>query len=653
VSPASPSNAWTSANPLLIAAAPWLHSQIAAGEDVSGWCLTSSVPLDIGIRNARGVAALANGDFGKGIWSQLPSNCTSSFTLTYMRCAEYGVVGLTECLLEMTKLSTECVQGVWKQVKKCSWWSWLFCVLYAIVATFVCTLFATVAITFCVIVITIELVVCFLWTLVSIVFCLSKANGGTAFLLTDGSVMMQEFKSFFGATWGTTRWWKLSPDQSGSYAAGTWSRLADSSVARTYYASAVLADGRIVVCGGEYSDASGTIKQDDNNTCEIYNPVTNQWSAFMGPTDGGMPPAVWSEIGDAPSILLPDGTFLIGSITDAGLAKLDPSTLTWTSLAPGRSVPSNDEDSWVLMPDNTFAGPSCQAPPSTWVYDIVADSWSRGVPLQQSVVDAAQEIGPGLLRYDGTAFFLGSNEHTAIYSASANPSWSNGPDLPPEGSQALGIADGPAALLPNGNILFGAAPTNASGDFLSPCYYFEFDGVTFNRTNDPPNNDCPSYSTRLLLLPTGDVLFCREGDSSFYAYNSAAAVPQDSFRPIIQTYPSSLVPGSVVVIGGLQFNGLSQAVAYGDDCQTATNYPLVKIVNNQTGHVRYCRTFNHSTVDKNGNVAVSMGVATGSAVITTNVAVPDEIELGDSALFVVANGIASAPVDVSVSQEIF
>ena len=48
-----------------------------------------------------------------------------------------------------------------------------------------------------------------------------------------------------------------------------------------------------------------------------------------------------------------------------------------------------------------------------------------------------------------------------------------------------------------------------------------------------------------------------------------------------------------------------------------------------------------------------MGVATGSAVITTNVAVPADIEFGDSALFVVANGIASAPVDVSVSQEIF
>jgi hypothetical protein len=595
---------------------------------------------------------MANGDFEKGTWSELPSNCTNSFTLTYLRCAEYGTIALTKCLLAIVQLAVECVQGVWKQVKKCSWWSWLFCVLYAIVATFVCTLLATVAITICLIVVTIELVVCLVWTLVSITFCLSKANGGTAFQLTDGSVMMQEFKSIFGATWGTARWWKLSPDQSGSYANGTWSRLADSSLARTYYASAVLADGRVVVCGGEYSDASGTVEKDYNNTCEIYDPFMDKWSSFTGPAAGGIPPAVWSEIGDAPSTLLPDGTFLIGSIDNAGLAKLDPSTLTWTSLAPGRSVSSNDEDSWVLMPDNTIAGPSCQDPPTTWVYDIAANHWRKGAPLPQSVIDAADEIGPGLLRYDGTAFFLGSNEHTAIYSASASPSWSNGPDLPPEGSQALGIADGPAALLPNGNILFGAGPTNANGDFLSPCYYFEFDGVTFNRTNDPPNNDCPTYSTRLLLLPTGDVLYCREGDSSFYAYHSDAAVPQDSFRPVIQACPSSLVPGSVAEIQGLQFNGLSQAVAYGDDSQTATNYPLVRIVNKQTGHVRYCRTFNHSTLDVNGNVVPSMGVATGSAVISTNVTIPGDIELGDASLFVVANGIASAPFDISIWPEI-
>lgn len=589
-----------------------------------------------------------NGSFQKGTWNKLPSNCTQSFTLTYLRCAEYGLVALTECISWAVTTEQECIQWAWNTVKKCSWWSWLFCVLFAIIVTVVCVAFAIVTIIVCTAVVVVWMVVCLLWTLVSIVFCLSYANGGTAFLLTDGAVMMQEFKSFFGATWATRRWWKLTPDQTGSYQGGKWSRLADSNLARTYFASSVLADGRVLVLGGEYSDASGTIKNDWNNSCEIYNPVANTWMVFSTPTNPGAVASVWDEIGDASCTVLPDGTFLMGSVDSANVAKLDPSTLTWTAMTPRPGVGTSDEDSWVLMPDNTVVAPSCQNPPSTWVYDISTDLWQQGNALPVSIIDVVNEIGPALLRYDGTAFFLGSNEHTAIYSPTANPKWTNGPDLPDQDGKKIGIVDGPAALMVNGNILFGAGPTDASGDWTSPCWYFEFDGTNFNRTNDPPNNDCTTYSTRLLLLPDGDILFCREGDSSFYAYHSDSAQPQDSFRPVIQTCPTNMAPGDTIQISGLQFNGLSQAVAYGDDSQTPTNYPLVRVVHKQTGHVRYCRTFNHTTLDNNGNAIPSMGVATGAAVITTNVEIPGDIDPGDASLFVVANGIPSQPFDVSI-----
>jgi hypothetical protein len=86
------------------------------------------------------------------------------------------------------------------------------------------------------------------------------------------------------------------------------------------------------------------------------------------------------------------------------------------------------------------------------------------------------------------------------------------------------------------------------------------------------------------------------------------------------------------------FNGLTQGAAYGDDFQDATNYPLVRIVNNATAHVFYCRTHNHST----------MGVATGSTHVSTWFDVPADIEPGVSQLYVVANGIPSAPVTVTV-----
>jgi hypothetical protein len=220
--------------------------------------------------------------------------------------------------------------------------------------------------------------------------------------------------------------------------------------------------------------------------------------------------------------------------------------------------------------------------------------------------------------------------------------WTNGPAIPsPDGGQTqLGTIDGPGAILPNGNILVGAGPLSNPGNFNSPDSYFEFDGAVFNPTAAPPNNNCATYLTRLLLLPNGDIFFAREDDSSFYAYHSDAAVPQDSFRPVIQTCPASFAPGDTIQVSGTQFNGLSQATAYGDDSQAATNYPLVRLKDANNG-VRYCRTFNHN----------SMGVSTGALVVTTNAVIPSDLASGNYNLEVVANGIASQPFAVTVQQK--
>ena len=72
--------------------------------------------------------------------------------------------------------------------------------------------------------------------------------------------------------------------------------------------------------------------------------------------------------------------------------------------------------------------------------------------------------------------------------------------------------------------------------------------------------------------------------------------------------------------------------------ETATNYPLVRITNDSTHHVFYARTHGHST----------MGVATGTATVSTNFDVPATMETGASKLEVVANGIPSVAVGVTV-----
>ena len=65
----------------------------------------------------------------------------------------------------------------------------------------------------------------------------------------------------------------------------------------------------------------------------------------------------------------------------------------------------------------------------------------------------------------------------------------------------------------------------------------------------------------------------------------------------------------------------------------------MRIANNATGHVFYCRTHNHST----------MGIATGSTPVSTQFDVPSSIETGPSTLVVVANGIASQPWALTVA----
>ena len=124
--------------------------------------------------------------FQPGTWIPLPSNCTRSYTVTFYRCASWGIQLIAKCVGWAEKTTQECISWGWKQVKKCSWWSWIFCVLFAIIVTAVCLAFGWVVSITCTAIAFVEIVVCLVWSLISIIFCISKANGGTAwYLLAD------------------------------------------------------------------------------------------------------------------------------------------------------------------------------------------------------------------------------------------------------------------------------------------------------------------------------------------------------------------------------------------------------------------------------------------------------------------------------------
>lgn len=448
-------------------------------------------------------------------------------------------------------------------------------------------------------------------------------NGsGVSFQLTDGTVMTQGNR--------LTDWYKLTPDNTGSYVRGTWSQLASIPAAWGYvpeaFASAVLADGRLLIVGGEYNNGIFAL----TNLGAIYDPVANSWAQVQ-------PPANWPFIGDSPSLVLPNGNFIVGRKTTKQVAVLNPATLTWSARPNTGKSDFNAEEGWTLMPDGSILTADVKDAPNSERYVPTMGEWlsdgstivdlhspptEGGIPYGPGLTYYPPgEIGPAILRPDGTVYFTGASNtnqgHTAVYHPGAAPTdpgtWTVGPDFP---NDAAG--DSSAVLLPSGNVLV----LGNSGTL------YEFDGT--NLTAGPRVGG----SGNVMLLPTGQAIIT---GNQAHVYTGAGS-PSPAWAPTITTVPSTIVRGTTYIISGTQFNGLSQANAFGDEEQTATNYPLVRITNTASGHVFYGRTHDHST----------MGVATGTTPVFTHFEVPATAETGSSALVVVANGIASKAVTVTI-----
>jgi hypothetical protein len=579
-----------------------------------------------------------------GSWTKIASICSSLRTVAFRNCTSWADEGAWNCQAWADEGSNQCSEWADEGSKHCcTWWpcSWL-CQAWYWVANWVCQAWYWVANWVCQAWYWLAKWVCLAWGWLFFVFCL-PGNGGSMFLLTDGTVLMNEYRGGYG----TRRWWKLTPDATGSYVGGTWTRVADSANGRKYFASAVMADGRLVVCGGEYSDVSGSISQDETSASEIYDPVANAWTTLA-------PPAGVTNIGDAPCAMLPDGRFLLGSSDDNSSFLLDAAATTWTVAGTrGGKGDSGSEETWVLMANGTVVVPQCANSTNAEMYCVRLDQWLVCGALAANIVEAASiETGPGLLLTDGRAFFAGSTGNTALYTAGANDvtagAWAKGPDIPTTGGrrpQSQGAKDGPAVLLPSGAVLFPVAPVDGvKDDYLAPTTWLEFDGVNLNGTTPPPNPDCPTYVGRLLLLPTGQAMWTREDDNDIFIYTETPG-PLATAKPVITAAPNVLFPGGVATVSGTQFNGLSQAVSYGDDYAAATNYPLVRVTNLSTGAVRFCRTANHAL---HGSATPAMGVATGAAVVDTQISIPSDLAPGPAHLVVIANGVASDPVRLTV-----
>ncbi len=482
-------------------------------------------------------------------------------------------------------------------------------------------------------------------------------GASTPLLLTDGSVLIQNA----GFSGEDAKVFKLTPDIHGSYVNGTWTQVASKPFISTAGAEAVLADGRVIIEGGEYSNYGYDFLL--TNQGAIYDPVKNIWTPVPPPAfflDLYPPRAKFAPhpIGDSASIVLADGTFMLADKMSRQAALLDLKSLTWTETGTSTKNDLNDEEGWTLLPDGSVLTVDCYTdflfglipsypanPTDSEIYNPWTGQWSSGGSTIKTLTDPIlAETGPSLLRPDGTVFALGSSGNSSIYDTRTHR-WSLGPTLPvsPQGFQYT-AQDGPGALLPNGHVLVAASGGAANGGYSNPPVgFFEFDGHRFLAEPTIPNaaNDTSS-SISLLVLPTGQVLSVDESlDVEIYTPDRQSAETEEEhhheWEPVITWVPKLLSAGKSYRLEGIRLNGMSQGSAFGDEEQNATNYPLVRIRNIATEHVFYARTHDHS----------SMAVAS-EHISATTFDVPVHMESGLSILEVVANGVASRPEIVYV-----
>lgn len=434
-------------------------------------------------------------------------------------------------------------------------------------------------------------------------------------LLPDGTVMAHDVNN-------AVAWYKLTP-VNGSYINGTWTTLPSMNYSREYFSSQVLPDGRVFVAGGEYG-SGGT-------NGEVYDSLANTWT--MAPNTPG-----YNNFLDSCSEILPNGNVIVSPVSPASYGE----TLIWNTNNSWSAGPTlyrgddQDEAAWLKLPDNSILtidpfGQNCER------YIPSLNKWINDTSVPVTMYGWGGELGPSFMLPNGNAFFLGGTNHTAIYTPTGTTNagaWVAGPDIP----NNYGIIDGPAAMMNNGNIL---CCVGTNGSYAGPSYFYEYNYLSNSFTAAPsPTSSTPGASfgpapfvNAMLDLPDGSVLLSRQS-SQLYIY-TPDGTPLAAGQPAI-TSVSPNADGSYLLTGTL-FNGISEGAAYGDDMQMRSDYPIARLTNSAGTTVYYGRTYNWSY----------LGVMTGTNLVTTDVALPTNLPTGTYSLVIVANGNASAPVQIT------
>ena len=396
---------------------------------------------------------------------------------------------------------------------------------------------------------------------------------------------------------------------------------------------AVMGDGRVM----DYD--LFTSVANNSGYAELYNPVANFWTSISpadGSANGTLPvlssTALGFELG--PLLRLQDGRMMvIGANQHTGF--YTPSTNTW--------VPGPDMTGSLSNAFGTIQGAKFGAD----------DAPAAALPNGHLIIGTDAGPNPVVLSSTTTA---GSPVVSVSTTAGLQVGWGVAGSSVPGGSSIASV-DSPTQVtlcMSGCSTPANATTTTTSnltygGVFSSPMLLFDFNPANGKmapmNVPDPNLPFIPAFITRMLVLPTGQLLF-NDSSNQPWVMTPDGGAPTSAL-PVITGIVAN--GGGSYTLTGSQLNGQSAGAAYGDDAQMNENYPIVRlqtalphnaICNPKAAMCRvyYARTSNWSSVAVGG----------GTTPETVNFTLPAGIPSGQYLLTVTGAGITSAPVPLNV-----
>jgi hypothetical protein len=380
---------------------------------------------------------------------------------------------------------------------------------------------------------------------------------------TDGSILVQSYDG--------QSWMKLTPDARGSYINGTWSTLASEPVARLYFASQVLTDGRLFVAGGEYSGPG--LLPNWSNTGEIYDPLANAWTIITPYPNQPNCPFIYYVSGNTTSgsaeitgiypyttgLTVGEQVFGTGIPFPATIVSVDSPTQITISAAASQTVTTNvitfdnyyeltgclgDDPSSLLSSGKILVGDLVSA--NTYIYNVASNSWS---PTGTKVYpDSSDEEGwtrtseGSIVNYDlfqsiatNGSYAEKYNPKTGLWSGISPSDGTAQGTIPQLSSVNLGYELGPSLRLQDGRVFeIGATQHTA---LYNPVWNTWEAGPDISGTLNGIASPFGADDAPGAILPNGHVIFAADAGAS--GFTSSGNITAGS--PVITGIPSTAI----------------------------------------------------------------------------------------------------------------